>query len=152
MITGHSQLPGDPAAVDGGSGGVSAPASSARGEPHPARHMWDGLAGAWGMVGQRAQSVAHAASDLAASASEQWESATGAESEVRSNGSRLSSLLEGAASAAANAATVVQNAGAGVAEGAGVLARQTKLKGEISLLESNVVAWKREWGAESCIA
>ena len=67
---------------------------------------------------------------------------------------RLHSRLSEAASATPQEvlsylASSASSAAESAAVGSIVLARQTKLKGEISLLESNAKAWKREWGAES---
>lgn len=67
---------------------------------------------------------------------------------------RLQSRLSEAASATpqevlSRVASLASSAAENAAVGSIVLARQTKLKGEISLLESNAKAWKREWGEES---
>jgi len=67
---------------------------------------------------------------------------------------RLQSRLSEAASASpqevlSRVAWLASSAAETAAGGSIVLARQAKLKGEISLLDSNAKAWKREWGEES---
>ena len=93
--------------------------------------MWGGsLSDAWARASERASTAVE-------SARGSLETVTAANAEQalrRGLADAHSSLSEAAASAA---------------DSAGVLARQTKLKGEIKLLESNARAWKQEWGAES---
>ena len=99
--------------------------------------MWTGLGNrAWeaaAVLQEKKSALARSASDLRASANEKWEHAASAEPQQM-----LGTLWEGAATAAASAA-----------DSAGVLARRSKLKGEIALLQNNITAWKREWGEES---
>ena len=93
---------------------------------------WSSFSNAW----EHATSITHAASslsELAERASERL-----AETSERLAETSVADLWATAATAAASAA-----------DGAGVLARKSKLQGEIKLLESNETAWKREWGEES---
>lgn len=67
---------------------------------------------------------------------------------------RLQSRLSEAASATpqevlSRMGSLASSAAENAAAGSIVLARQTKLKGEIALLESSAKAWKQEWGLES---
>lgn len=93
---------------------------------------WSGFSSAW----ERATSITHAASSLS-------ELAERASEKLAATSERL------AETSAADLWATAATAAASAADGAGVLARKSKLQGELKLLESNVIAWKREWGQES---